>query len=131
MGNMVQASTTAEVCVMLFILAMDPLQRMLDLATQHGILSPLPQTAARWRTSMYADNMAIFINPSKNDLEAIKIIMQAFGSFLGLHINLQKSSIHPIRCEDVDLEQVLSSFDGVRSTFPCRYLGLQLHTRKL
>ena len=81
---------------MLFILAIDPLHRMLDLATQHGILSPLPQTAARWRTSMYADNVAIFINPSKNDLKAIKIIMQAFGSFLGLHINLQKSSIYPI-----------------------------------
>ena len=80
---------------------------------------------------MYVDDMTIFINRVKEDLEAIKIILQAFGSSLGLHINLQNSSIHPIRCEDVDLEQVLSSFDGVRSTFPCRYLGLQLHTRKL
>lgn len=41
---------------------------------------------------MYVDNVAIFINPSKNDLEAVKIIMQAFGNSLGLHINLQKSS---------------------------------------
>ena len=80
---------------------------------------------------MYADNVAIFINPSKNDLKAIKIIMQAFGNSLGLHINHQKSSIHPIRCEEIDLEQVLSSFTGVRGTFPCRYLGLQLHTRTL
>lgn len=31
----------------LLILAMDPLQRLLDLATQHGILSPLPSAAAR------------------------------------------------------------------------------------
>ena len=80
---------------------------------------------------MYADDTTIFINRVKEDLEAIKIILQAFGSSSGLHINLQNNSIHPIRCEDVDLEQVLSSFDGVRSTFPCRYLGLQLHTRKL
>jgi hypothetical protein len=47
-----------------FILAMDPLQRLLDKATQHGILTPLP-TAAKWRTSMYADDAAIFINPKK------------------------------------------------------------------
>jgi len=116
---------------MLFLLAMDPLQRLLNLVTQQGILSPLPPSAAKWRISMYADDTTIFINRVKEDLEAIKIILQAFGSSSGLHINLQNNSIHPIRCEDVDLEQVLSSFDGVRSTFPCRYLGLQLHTRKL
>jgi hypothetical protein len=50
---------------MLFILAMDPLQHILDLATQHSILSDLPLAAARWRTSMYADDATIFINPLK------------------------------------------------------------------
>ena len=73
---------------MLFILAMDPLQCLLDLATQHGILTPLLITVAKWRTSMYADDAAIFISPTKDDVEAIKIILQAFGIFLGLHINL-------------------------------------------
>jgi retron-type reverse transcriptase len=88
---------------MLFILAMDSLQRLLDQATQHGILTPLPLTAAKWRTSMYADDAAIFIDPKIEDVEALKIIFQAFGSFSGLHINLEKSSVHPIRCENVDL----------------------------
>jgi len=60
---------------MLFILAMDPLQRLLDLATQQGILTPLPITAAKWRTSMYADDAAIFVNPTKDDVEAVKIIL--------------------------------------------------------
>jgi negative regulator of replication initiation len=92
---------------MLFILAMDPLQRLLDLATQQGILTPLPLIAAKWRTSMYADDAAIFINPIKEDVEAVKTILEAFGTFSGLHINLQKSSVHPIRCENVDLDQVL------------------------
>jgi len=116
---------------MLFILAMDPLQRLLDLATQYGILTRLPFTAAKWRTSMYADDAAIFINPIKEDVEDVKIILEAFGTFLGLHINLQKSSVHPIRCENVDLDQVLSAFTGNRGAFPCKYLGLQLHTRSL
>jgi hypothetical protein len=89
---------------MLFILAMDPLQRLLDMATQHGVLTPLPASTARWRTSLYADDAAIFINPLKGDLESIKSILHAFGKFSGLHINLQKSSIHPIRCEEVELD---------------------------
>jgi hypothetical protein len=116
---------------MLFILAMDPLQRLLDLATQQRILTPLPLTAAKWRTSMYADDAAIFINPIKEDVEAVNMILTAFGTFSGLHINLQKSTIHPIRCENVDLDHVLSPFTGSRGAFPCKYLGLQLHTRSL
>jgi uncharacterized membrane protein YqjE len=45
---------------MLFILAMDPLQRLMDMATQQGVLSKLPLAAARWRTSMYVDDAANF-----------------------------------------------------------------------
>jgi len=88
---------------MLFILAMDPLQRLLDLATQHGILTPLPLSIARWRTSMYTDDVAIFINPLMQGVTAVKTILEAFEGFLGLHINLQKISIHPIGCEHMDL----------------------------
>ena len=80
---------------------------------------------------MYADDEAIFINPKLEDVEALKIILQAFGSFSGLHINLEKSSVHPIRCENIDLDHVLSPFTGTRGAFPCKYLGLQLHTRSL
>ena len=80
---------------------------------------------------MYADDAAIFISPTKDDVEAVKIILQAFGTFLGLHINLQKSSVHPISCANVDLDQVLSPFTSSRGGFPCKYLGLQLHIGSL
>jgi len=80
---------------------------------------------------MYDAVAAIFINPLKEDLEAITTILQEFGKVSGLHINLQKSSVHPIRCQDIDLDHVLASFVGRRESFPCRYLGLQLHTRSL
>jgi hypothetical protein len=95
------------------------------------MLSALPESAAKWRISMYADDAAIFTNPIKSDLDAIKVILHIFGSASGLHINIHKSSIHPIRCQDLDLDQVLADFQGARGTFPCRYLGLQLHIRKL
>ncbi|WVZ91565.1 hypothetical protein U9M48_037717 [Paspalum notatum var. saurae] len=116
---------------MLFILAIDPLQRILDLATRHGILSPLPLTAAKLRTSLYADDAAIFINPFKEEFLAVKNILHAFGCASGLFTNFEKSSIHSIRCEGIDLDHVLQPFQGTRGTFPCRYLGLQLHTRPL
>jgi len=73
---------------------------------------------------MYADDAAIFVNPKKEDIDAVKIILETFGKVSGLCINMDKSSIHLIRYEDIDLDHVPSSFSGTRDTFPCRYLGL-------
>jgi hypothetical protein len=70
-----------------------------------------------------------FHNPSREDLMAVKDILHAFVCASGLVINLEKCSIHPIRCDNIDLDHVLQPFQGTRGTFPCRYLGLQLHTR--
>jgi hypothetical protein len=54
---------------------MDPLQHLLDMATTQDILSPLPLVMTMWRTSLYADNVAIFINPIKDDLDSIMTIL--------------------------------------------------------
>lgn len=80
---------------------------------------------------MYVDDAAILVSPHREDMRATIAILQAFGQFFGLHINLDKTSIHQIRCQDADLEHVLEPFNGVRESFPCRYLSLQLHTRPL
>jgi hypothetical protein len=48
------------------ILAIDPLQRILDLAVKNGILPPIPLTIAKLSTSLYADDVAIFINLKGN-----------------------------------------------------------------
>ena len=94
-------------------------------------LTPLPLAAAKLRTSLYADDAAIFINPTRDDLQAVKQILNAFGAATGLTTNFEKSSIHPIHCENVDLPNILQPFSGYCKTFPCQYLGLQLHTRPL
>ena len=104
-------------------------QRLFDLAIGQNVLMELP-LAAKWRTSMYTDDVTILKSPKK-DMEVVKIILGAFGKALGLHINMDKSSIHPIRCENIDLDHVLLTFLGTRGTFHCRYLGLQLHTMPL
>jgi len=116
---------------MLFILAIDLLQKMLDLTTQNGILTPLPLATTKLCTSLYADDAAIFLNPNREELQAVKNMLQMFGEVPGLVTNLEKSSIHPIHCENIGLDHVLEPFPGACNTFPCRYLGLQLHTRSL
>ena len=47
---------------MLFILAIDPLETILDAATQQGGLTPLPLASMRLRMSLYLDDAAIFVN---------------------------------------------------------------------
>ena len=91
---------------MLFILAIDPVQCILELATRQGILSPLPLNTANLRTSLYVDDAAIFINPSRDEIVAVKDILHTFGCASGLVTNLEKSFIHPIQCEDIDLVKV-------------------------
>ena len=81
---------------MLFMVAMDPLLRMFECATSHGILAPLPRNAVRMRTSLYADDAAIFALPNRSKLLAILKIMQVFGSISGLKINPAKCVVYPI-----------------------------------
>jgi len=63
---------------LLFILAIDPLQRLLNLATEAGILSKLGWNKMRLCTSMYADDAAIFLRPIKEEVTALKRLLQLF-----------------------------------------------------
>jgi hypothetical protein len=46
---------------MLFILAMEPLQKMMEIAASDGLLSPLTNWGAPFRVSLYADDAAVFV----------------------------------------------------------------------
>jgi hypothetical protein len=55
---------------MLFILATEPLHMLLDdAATRHGLLQPIGHDSIRTRTSLYADDAALFLCPSVQDLK--------------------------------------------------------------
>jgi len=53
---------------MLFILAMEPLQLMLQRATDQGLLSPINNRRAKLRISLFADDAAIFLNPTTEEV---------------------------------------------------------------
>jgi hypothetical protein len=59
------------------------------------------------RLSLYADDVAVFVNPVKADFDMVMQIMQMFGDATRLHINVNKSSIAPIKCSQVNLGEVL------------------------
>ena len=109
---------------MLFILAMDPLQRVLDKATTQGLLHPIGSDPIKFRTSLYADDAAIFLRPLAQDVTNLQLILQTFGEATGLFTNMQKSKLFPIQCATTDLAEITAAFPGRSCQFPYRYLGL-------
>lgn len=116
---------------LLFIIAIDPLHRLLQAAGNQGLLQPLPGREIKLRVSLYADDAVIFANPIKEEIETLMQIVHSFGEATGLKINLQKSTATPIRCSEINLEQVLQSFGGQQASFPLLYLGLKITIKRI
>jgi hypothetical protein len=57
-------------------------------------------------------------------------ILQIVAHASGLVINMEKTEFFPIRCEGSGLT-FLENNGQKRSSFPCTYLGLPLHVKKL
>uniref|UniRef100_A0A8R7TQX5 Reverse transcriptase domain-containing protein n=1 Tax=Triticum urartu TaxID=4572 RepID=A0A8R7TQX5_TRIUA len=116
---------------LLFILYIDPLHRLLEAATRDGILQPIPGRAARMRTSLYADDAVIFVNPVRQEIDELLHILHCFGEATDLKVNQAKSSVVPIACDGIDLVDVLQSFGGTMAALPITYLGIPITTGKL
>lgn len=82
----------------LFIMAIDSLQKLLSRATESGQLTTIGSCHARFKTSLYADDAAVFLNPCQNEVDVLIGILRGFGKATGLHVNLDKSLVAPIRC---------------------------------
>jgi hypothetical protein len=78
---------------MLFILAMNPLQKIFHMVVQKGVLSSISPRSRGIKASLYADDAAIFMKPQKQDIAALKEILEMFGQASGLCTNLQKTEV--------------------------------------
>jgi hypothetical protein len=99
-------------------------------AQEIGILGYLHQNCASFRMSLYADGAAVFINPTAQDLQATRFILQLFADASGLSTNLEKTELYPIRCQGLNPQELLETNQSLFQ-FPCTYLGLPLHYKKL
>jgi hypothetical protein len=75
------------------------------------------------RLSLYADDVVLFVNPTKED-DTVMDIMKHFGMVTGLWMNMAKSSVLSIRCSHFSMNELLTNFTGEWSSFPFTYLGL-------
>jgi mannosylglycoprotein endo-beta-mannosidase len=116
---------------LLFVFSIDTLAQILERATAHSLLHKLKGRGNIIRTSLYADDAAIFVSPIKEDIQNLSCILHNFGKVTGLSTNFLKTSVVPIRCANLDLEDILHGIPAKRESFPIRYLGLPLTVRCL
>lgn len=115
----------------IFILAIDPIQRLLQMATELGHLQRTHDRSTSLGTSLYTDDAAIFMSPTEREVTATTHLLQSFGMATGLQTNFQKSTVHQICCDHTDLDTILNNFPAICSTFPTKYLGLPLTYRRV
>jgi hypothetical protein len=113
----------------LLLLAIEPLHKLFQHAQGMGLLSRITNGCEKYRLSLYADGVAIFIKPTEHELKVSIDILKIFAGASGLETNMTKTEFYPIRCDNIDLS-FLNSANLIISTVPCIYLGLPLHFRK-
>ena len=87
--------------LLLFIIAIDPLQRIIEHAAQQGLLQPvLPKQAKLW-CSLYADDATLFAIPTPTELARLQKILYVFGECSGLKVNLSKTEIFQLECKPI------------------------------
>jgi hypothetical protein len=64
---------------LLFVIAMEALTKLVDKATELGVISSYSGISAIPRLSIYADDVALFIKPSIQDLASVRTMLEAFG----------------------------------------------------
>jgi hypothetical protein len=115
----------------LFILVIDILSRLVEKASDEGRLQPLSTRQLRHRISLYADDAVVFLKPEAADIALTTELLKLFGKASGLHTNIQKSSVAPIRCDAHIIEATKELLSCEFVEFPCRYLWLPLSINKL
>jgi hypothetical protein len=67
----------------LFVIAIDPITKILEEPTRLGLLHKLRGRGTILRTSLYADDAAFFVAPIKSDIENLAAILENFGEVTG------------------------------------------------
>lgn len=89
-----------------FILVMDVLGFMINKAVEQNLLQPLARRTLQHRISIYVDDVVIFLKHAAEDINLILGILDLFGNASGLKTNVQKSSVLPIQCQEVDRQTI-------------------------
>jgi hypothetical protein len=73
----------------------------------------------------------MFMKLDTTDITLVLGMLRLIGKALGLHTNVQKSSVVPIRCDNQVLATAKELLPCDFTNFLCRHMGLPLSIKKL
>jgi hypothetical protein len=117
---------------LLFVLAADVLQSLINDAMNHGLLTrPIPLQSSPWFPILqYADDTLIILQADEQQLTHLQSILQDFGNVSGLRVNYSKSNLIPINVTPYRVATFTAALQCQEGTLPFTYLGLPLSTIK-
>lgn len=115
----------------LFIIVMELLNALIAEADRRALLTPLPENGIRYRASIYADDLVIFLAPFTQDFCCIRQILEMFAGTSRLATNLDKCAVTLIRCTEEEVAAVRHVFPCRLQDFPTKYLGAPLSLSRL
>jgi hypothetical protein len=117
---------------LLFVLAADFLQSLLNKAMIQGLLSPPLHCPAcpDFPVIQYADDTLIILQAEAPQLICLKAILNNFGDSTGLKVNYSKSSLMPINMDGTGLSHFANTILCKTGSLPFTYLGLPLGITK-
>lgn len=106
---------------LLFALAIEPLSIALKV---DGLFSGVQRGGIEHKTSLYADDLLLYVSDPVTNVPRILSLLRTFGSFSGYKLNIQKSECFPINKRAHDILQYLQPFHCTTSGF--KYLGVNI-----
>ncbi|KAF8733041.1 hypothetical protein HU200_015400 [Digitaria exilis] len=116
---------------MLFILVMEVLHRLFTAAKNSNVLAPPPIRNVHHQCSIYADDVMLFVSPTRQDLITTREVLEFFGKASGLRTNLAKCQAVRIACQPDEIELIGRILPVPIKAFPITYLGLPLSATRL
>jgi hypothetical protein len=99
---------------------MDVLTAVIKLVEYQGLFHAFEKSGVRHRLSLFADDVVMFIKPTREEATTALQLVGTFGVASGLRCNLAKSSASPspIRCTEQELLDTMQVLDCPVKPFP-------------
>lgn len=117
---------------LLFVLAADLLQSIINRAWQNGVLKhPLSDDfGGDFPILQYVDDTLLILPGDARVLFNLKGLLRSFSDSIGLHVNFEKSFLVPVNISESITIHLARTFGCNVGSMPFTYLGLPLGTTK-
>ena len=116
----------------LFVLGMNVLSKLLDIAADHGVFSFHPKCKKVRLTHLcFADDLLIFSKGKLDSIIGIQRVMELFYTYSGLQLNSSKCELFSAGVNGARLLEIQQATGFKLGTLPIRYLRVLLITKRL